>query len=209
MKLTYRQSLVVTFRIIRENPVLRYALVYSSVISLISGTIQITFIQPHVLAIGLPIASLGIIALGLRSSQFIGALNAQRIIGWFGEWSWLWIAPFLVSVGVFALGMFNSILGIVLFAITGFTTAVTGPLIERNILRLSPGSVRATILSVDSLLFRVFLASAAPLIGLIADGYSLPAAFISVGIAILIIALVVLFLWNRVNNQVVVSRERY
>lgn len=199
--MTYRNILSVTFRAIRGHPVLRYVLLFSAVIPLLGGTIQVTFMQPYAVAIGLPVAALGVIALGLRASQFMGSLNASRVIKRFGEWGWLQFGVFMIVAGVIALGVFNSIFGIVIFALTGFAGAVTGPLMESIILRQTPGSVRATILSVDSLLNRVLLAVVSPVIGLVADHYGLPSAFVYVGIGFGVILLILLSFWGRVRRK--------
>jgi hypothetical protein len=200
-KLTYRMTLMTTIEVIRKNKGLRYALLFSSTLPLLGGIIQVTFMQPYVISIGLPIVTLGIIALGLRISQIIGALNTQRILNRFGEWRWLQFSPLLAVLGVIALGVFNSVMGIIFFALTGFVTAVTGPLMERKILELTPGSIRATILSMDSLLYRFLLAIVGPLIGMVADHSSLPTAFWSVGFAFGIFLLVILLLWGQVRKN--------
>jgi hypothetical protein len=139
-----------------------------------------------------------VIALGLRGSQILGALNAPRAIKRFGEWGWLRIAPLVIYIGVVALGAFNSILGIAVFALTGFAGAITAPLMETIILRQTPGAVRATILSVDSLLHRLMLAMIGPVIGLVADGFGLPTAFIGVGVGFGLIMFLLLVGWNRI-----------
>ena len=198
---TYRQTLKMTYKALRTSPGLWYALLLSSIFPLLNGTIQVTFMQPYALSIGLPIAALGLVALGLRASQFTGALSAARIIRQFGEWNWLRAAPFLIVLGGVSLGIFNSVAGIALFAITGFASAVTGPLMERIILRQSPGSVRATILSVDSLFHRLLLALVAPVIGFIADSSNLAGAFVSVSLIFGLIVLVVFELWSRSRRK--------
>jgi hypothetical protein len=128
-------------------------------------------------------------------------LNAQRVIQRFGEWKWLWMTPFVIAAGVLALGVLNSVAGIFLFALTGFAGAVTTPLIERNILRQAPGSVRATILSVDSLLFRISLGLVGPVIGLIADRFDLPVAFIVVGLGFWLLMMSILWMWRRAKRE--------
>jgi hypothetical protein len=198
---SYWDILRVAFGAIREHPTLRYALLYSAIVPLMGGTIQVTFMQPYALSIGLPIAALGVIALSLRASQFTGSLSASRVIHKFGEWRWLRFAVFVIVLGVISLGVFNSVVGIVLFALTGFASAVTGPLIESTILRQIPGSIRATILSVDSLLHRILLAVASPLIGYVADQNGLPVAFICVGVGFGITLAVLLYLWGRIRQK--------
>jgi len=195
--LTYWGTLRVTFGAIRQRPGLRYTLLYSSLLPLASSAIGVTFMQPYAIAIGLPIVALGVIALGLRLAQFFGALSADRILKRFGEWGWLRLAPVAIFVGIIALGTFNSVLGIVLFALSGFAGAVTTPLMENTILRQTPGSVRATILSVDSLIFRFMLAALGPVVGLMSDFHSLPTAFIVVGSGLGFVVLWVLARWQR------------
>ncbi len=196
--LNYWGTLRVTFTAIQQHPGLRYALLYSSLIPLAGSAIHVTFMQPHAINIGLPIAALGVIALGIRASQFIGSLNAKRVLDRTGEWGWLRLAPVIIFSGVIALGGFNSIWGIALFAFTGFAGAVTTPLMENIILRQTPGSVRATILSVDSLIFRLLWAILGPLVGLISDAYSLATGFLAMGIGLGFVILWVLSRWKRV-----------
>jgi hypothetical protein len=198
---TYLETLRVTFGALREQPNLRYALFFSSIIPLLGGTIQVTFIQPYAIAVELPVAALGVIALGVQTSQIAGSICASRTVRKFGEVNWLRIAPLVITAGVISLGLFNSVVSIILFALTGFASAVTGPLVESIILRQTSGSVRATILSVDSLFYQVLLALIGPVIGLIADRSSLPAAFVGVGTGFGIVLLSMLLLWARVYKQ--------
>ena len=197
LNITFVESLRVSYGAIRECPSLRYALLYSSLLPLVLSAIQVTFIQPYVVGIGLPIASLGVVALGLRVSQFIGSLNTQRVIDKLGEWRWLWFSPIIITVGIILLGSFRSLLGIFMFVFTGFAGAITYPIIERNILRQAPSTVRATILSLDSLLFRFMSALIGPTIGLVADQFDLSIAFITVGIFFWISIMIVLLLWGQ------------
>jgi MFS family permease len=196
--LSYLETLKVTWIAIKSHPSLRYALLYSNLLPMLVSAIQVTFMQPHAVGIGLPIAALGVIALGLRASQIVGSLNASKVLAHFGEWGWLRIAPWIVFVGLVSLGLLNSVWGIAIFALTGFATSLTSPLVESIILKQSPGSVRATILSVDSLIFRILLALIGPLIGVVADHFSLSTAFIGTGIGFGLAMLALTILWGRV-----------
>jgi len=121
---SYGQILRVTFDTIRQFPNLRYLLIYSSLLPVLGATLRVTFMQPHALAIGLPLAVLGVVSFGMRGLQFLGALYANRTVKRVGEWNWLRTAPLIVTICVIALGLFNSIGGIMIFAISGFATAV-------------------------------------------------------------------------------------
>jgi MFS family permease len=200
-KMSYRQTLKVAFDAIRQSPGLRYALAYSSLFLLMPAAIRVTFIQPHVVAIGLPIASLGIIALVMRLFQVGGAAYAGQIIKRLGEWKLLVLAPILVFVGLIAIGWIESWVGIALFSVTGFVTAAAGPTVENAINQQTPGAVRATILSVSSLLFRLLTAILEPGIGLVADSYGLTTAFMGMALVHGLANMIVLFLWRRGRVQ--------
>jgi hypothetical protein len=71
------------------------------------------------------------------------------------------------------------------------------PLVESIILRHSPGSVRATILSVDNLIFLLLLAFTEPVAGIIGDTYSLSVAFILMGVGVGVAISILIPLWRR------------
>lgn len=200
-KMSYRQTLSVAFGTIRRNIGLRYALLYSSLLLLVPGAIRVTFIQPYAMMIGLPIASLGIIALVFRLFQVAGSAYAGKIIQRVGEWRVLVLSPLLIFLGLWAIGGIQSWVGIALFAVTGFFTAVASPTIETVIIRQTPGAVRATILSVSSLLFRLMTTLLEPGVGLVADSYGLGFAFVGMAVIYGVLMLVLLLFWGRVRNR--------
>ena len=200
-KMRYRQTLKLAFGALRQNSGLRFALAYSSIFMVMPAAIYVTFIQPHAVAIGLPIASLGVIALVIRLFQVAGSAAAGRTLKLLGEWNLLQLTAMLSFVGLLAIGGVQSWFGITLFASTGFITAATTPAIESLINRQTPGAVRATILSVDSLLFRLLTALLEPGVGLVADSYGLPTAFVGMAILHGLTLLTLLVLWKQSYNR--------
>jgi MFS family permease len=199
-KITYANTLRISWKAIRREPSLRWALLYSNLLPLMGAAVRITFIQPHVLAVGLPIAALGFVTMGLRAFQIMGSASSGRVVDKFGKWNWMALAAGITFAGLIALGGFNSLWGIFFFALSGFAVSATRPLVEGLILSRTPGAVRATILSVDSLIFRVMLAAVEPGVGVIADRYGLPTAFLLMGASFGVLILVVMLRWRRVNQ---------
>lgn len=197
-RIGYMKTLRVTYTTIRKVPSLPHVLLYSNLLPLPSAAIMITFIQPHAIEVGIPLASIGFLTFTLTIFRIIGSANAHNLVQRFGEWRWLTIAPVFIVAGVIALGAFNSLLGIALLSLTVFASAASRPLIEDIILRNSPASVRATILSVDNLIFRLMLAFTEPAAGIIGDTYNLSLTFIILGMAVGIALLVLISLWRRV-----------
>jgi hypothetical protein len=63
-----------------------------------------------------------------------------------------------------------------------FSSAVTGPLLQVLIQRQVPGRIRATIISVQSFLFRLVLALVEPILGFVADQSGLSRSFLVLAI---------------------------
>jgi hypothetical protein len=194
--------LQLAFGAIRQSVSLQHALVYSSLLFLMPVAIRLTFIQPYAVAIGLPIASLGIISLGFRLFQVAGSAYAGATVQRVGEWKLLVFSPILIFLGLLAIGRIESWVGIAIFAPTGYFTAAVRPTIENVINRQTPGAVRATILSVDSLLFRLMMTLLEPGVGLAADTYGLPVAFTGMALLSGGLMLILMLSWWRVRNQV-------
>lgn len=190
-KLSYRQILKITFKTIRQQPNLRYALLYSNLMPLGVLIISMLFIQPYAVEIGLSYTALGFLILALRGVDVFATANADRIIKKTGEWNWIRIAPALVVIGLIGIGILPSFLGIFVFAIASFSSAASRPLIEDLIQRQTSSSVRATILSVDSLILTLLISLVEPLLGIVADARGLPYSFLimAAGSAIILVAL--------------------
>jgi MFS family permease len=200
--LSYGQTLKVAFGAIRENAGLRFVLLYSALLPVVIAPIRLTFMQPYAIAIGLPIVALGFISVGIRGFQILGSLRAQKTVKKLGEQTWLRLAPVLVLGGILAIGVFNNLIGIGIFALTAFASAATRPLVETLILRQTPGSVRATILSVDSLISRLLLSGIEISMGLLADSQGLPGMFMWMGVAFGVLMTILLVLWGRKPEKV-------
>jgi hypothetical protein len=198
---SYGVVLRTAFDLIRQNPGLRYLMLYSNLLPLANALILITFIQPHALAIGVPLASLGVLTFGLSLVRVGGSAYAGRVTGFFGERRWIALAPVIVLVGVLGLAWVPSLAGVAIFAVALFASVVSRPLIEDMMLRGVPGTVRATILSVDNLIIRLILAGVEPLVGMVADSRGLPAAFALLGLGLGAALGVLVWLWQKSSEQ--------
>ncbi len=73
LHLNYRETLKQAYGVIRKHKTLRWAIVYSSLLPLAAAAINITFIQPHAVAIGVPMAALGVVTLGVNLIRMAGS----------------------------------------------------------------------------------------------------------------------------------------
>ena len=204
-KLSYRQTLQITLDTIRQRPNLRFSLLYSNLMPLGVFIISIIFIQPYAVEIGLPYTALGFLALGLRAVEMLASANADRLVKTTGEWNWIRFAPIMIVIGLIGIGIIPTVVGIFIYAIAAFSSAATRPLVEDLIQRQTSSSVRATILSVDSLIRTLMLALVEPLLGIIADARGLPYSFLvmAAGTAVIIFSLLLRWRhhWNEIPPQ--------
>jgi MFS family permease len=196
-RIGYLKTLTILKGALVERPNLRFALAYSNLLPLMGAAVLITFIQPHAIAIGVPTAALGILVFGLNLVRSIGSAQANRVVAWFGTARWLWLAPLLVAVGLIGLGAVPSLLGVLIFTLAAAAAVISRPVLENLILAYAPGSIRATILSVDNLIFRLLLAFLEPAVALFAERVSLPSTFILMGVLIGVILILTLAAWRR------------
>ena len=197
-RIAYREALATAVQTVRQLPNLRYALLYSNLIPLASIVVGNLFIQVHARSIGVPIVALGYIAFGLHIVRMLGSFNSQKVVKFFDEWGWLKIAPLLVVIGMLGLSLIITWPGIVIFGLAGFAGAASRPLLETIMMRYAPGTVRATILSFDLMLFNLFIVLIEPVLGFVGEKWSLSVTFGVMAVFSFISLGLVLFFWRKV-----------
>jgi MFS family permease len=108
---SYTQTLTRAARAIRQIPGLRYASLYASVLPLAGFIVGVVLLQPHALALGVPVAMIGFLSMGLRGIGMSGSAVSYRLATRFGESSWLRIVPTIMFMGMMGLSLFNSLGG--------------------------------------------------------------------------------------------------
>jgi len=191
---SYTEILRSAWTAIHSQRSLQYILLYSNLLPIASMLVSTTFIQPHLRAIGVPLAWMGVIIFALTLVRMGGSISAGRL-SQLGS-LWLWIAPGMVVAGLVSLAVIPSLVGVGFFSLTIFASIASRPLIENIILSNTPQATRATILSADNLVFRLFLTVFEPLTGILADQFGLQTAFVLLAGCVGTCLLVVLVLWR-------------
>ena len=75
----YLATLAHTAQCLRQQAHLRYMLLYSALMPLAISIVGVVFLQPHARALGLPIAAMGFLVLGLHG---VRSLGRQRHTVW-------------------------------------------------------------------------------------------------------------------------------
>jgi MFS family permease len=187
-----RQSLT----LLRARPTLRYPILYLAIVPLASFMIESVFVQPQALALGVPIAGIGLIVMAVQLTNMVGSAWSNRVTARFGEGRVLYTAPMVIGSSLLLLAALQVLPALLLIALMGFLTAVVRPIMLSRIQEELSDDVRATMLSMQSLTFTIVAAISQPSLGAVADHWGLPAAYIALAASVSLL-MVVLFAKSR------------
>ena len=88
----------------------------------------------------------------------------------------------LLGLSYIFLGLINQVWGIIFIAFIYFSRGVHSPLVLNCINQNLPSSIRATVLSINSFMFRLGFVAIAPVVGWITDTYNLDTALFLFGL---------------------------
>lgn len=167
------------FKIIRfamvENQRLQSTIIYSSVI----GTATLTmawFVQPYFDFLALPLAFYGIVIPLLNLTTGFMSIQAHRVENWLGRETTILLIALGTAGGYFSLGLFQSLVGLIFLLFFYIIRGIATPVLKNQINEITPSSIRATVLSLRSLIIRLAFALLGPFLGWQADRAGLPAA---------------------------------
>ncbi len=187
-----RQSL----SLVRTRPTLHYPILYLAIVPLASFMIESVFVQPQALALGLPIAGIGVLMMAVQLTGMAGSTWSERITARFGAGRVLYTAPMVICASLLLLAALQVLPALLLIALMGFLTAVVRPIMVSRIQEELSDDIRATMLSMQSLTFTIVAAVSQPTLGAVADHWGLPAAYVTLA-ATLSLLMVVLFAKSR------------
>jgi len=164
--------------LIRLRPNLRYPMLYLALVPLVASIMEIIFLQPQAVAVGVPIAAIGVVVMIVQLSNMVGAARSDWLKTRLGEARLLYLAPALIIACLLLLATFQIFPALALIAAIGFVTAVLRPILMNRIQREVPDEIRATIISVQSLLFTLLLGISEPILGAAADRSGFAAAYV-------------------------------
>lgn len=155
-----------------KRPKLRWLILLSSTFS--SATFLIVWLsQDYLKQLDIPIQAFGwawaIFHLGMSFAS-IKSHHIQRILGIKQA---TFILVLILAISYISLGSIQQVWGIVFIMIIYLVRGLCSPLILNAINQQISSSVRATILSINSLVFRIAFTLVAPIIGAIASRYDL------------------------------------
>jgi len=137
--------------------------------------------------VNLPVAYFGIVAAAASLMGVAGSLMSHKISKRFGDKRTLILSKILDGLMILLATIFLGYIGIFLLVVVGFFRSIGLPIANHLLNREIESKNRATILSMNNLLNNVGYMLFAPLIGYVADIYSIATSFKISGILLMLI----------------------
>lgn len=182
--------------LLHTRPTLRYSMLYLALVPLASFMVESVFVQPQALALGVPLAGIGVIIMAVHLTAMAGSAWSARVVGRLGEGRVLYTAPMAICLSLLLLAALQVLPSLLLIVVMGLVTAVVHPVLLARTQEALSDDIRATTLSMQSLTFTLVAALSQPTLGAVADHWGLPAAYVALAGA-LSLAMALLFWKSR------------
>ena len=173
---------VVKFSMV-DNQKLKWLIIYSSAMGV--ATLSMAwFAQPFFKSINIPLAYFGILWAVLNFSAGITSFNAHQFDKKYDNYKILFYIALAMSTSFIFLGYNASVFGLIFILFIYLLRGLVTPILRNAINENTTSNKRATVLSIRSLIIRISFAISAPILGYIADNYSLAISFYGLAIVV-------------------------
>lgn len=174
--------------IIKSTPKLRRILIYYPMVFTFH-TIVFFYGQEFFRVLGMNKIEISMVMLFAGMISIFGAMSSELVLRRLGRRA-KYAASALMGAGIILMSRHSLLLSILAFAVISYANSVLYPIQSLAINEIIPSRQRATILSVSSMAFSLFMVVMFPICGLLADATDLHLVFLLLGV----IQLLLLFL---------------
>jgi len=196
----YLRTLVVGVRDAWRWPPLRYIFLFSGIIGASAAGPLLLLQQPWLAAHGVATGDLGFWQAPVQAAEILGALAAGWLLWRLGERAGFLVLPATMFLCTAALSTIGSAWVAVGFLGIALGRGMHNPLLASYVNRRIESRRRATVLSMQSVMGNVAMATLWPLAGVIADGWGLQTAFLMYAVVALGLGGGTLVLWYRAER---------
>jgi MFS family permease len=166
-----------------DNQKLKWLIIYSSAMGV--ATLSMAwFAQPFFKSINIPLAYFGILWAVLNFSAGLTSFNAHLLDKKDNNYKILFYLALSMLTSFIFLGYNASVFGLIFILFIYFLRGLVTPILRNEINENTTSNKRATVLSIRSLIIRISFAISAPILGYIADNYSLAISFYGLAIVV-------------------------
>ncbi len=171
---------ITSMKVIQSDAALRRILFYYPMVFTFH-TIVFFYGQEFFSLLGLNKIEISFVMLFAGVISILGALSSEWFLKQFGNKA-KYIASILMGCGIIFMSRYNLVVSILAFAVINYANSVLYPIQSSAINELIPSKQRATIISVNSMIFSVLMFFLFPICGLFADMTNLHLVFLLLGI---------------------------
>ncbi len=194
-RLTYGRIIADSIEILRRRPAVRYSILFYGLIT-VGSIAPIFFFQPFLREHNIDVGQVGFWQTPARLAGIIGAVGAYRILAALGPRRTFYLMPAVLFASYALLAVWDSVYAQLAFPFMNMMVFLSQPVVTDYINRRVPTDQRATMVSLTNLIRAAVLIPTAPLLGLLADEFSLAASFWAGGAMIAVLGLPLLALWS-------------
>jgi len=181
-----------------RDPRIRYPLLLGALIGSCAFFLAFVLLQPYARAVGVPLPALGPLALAARASGIAGALMADRAGRRADP-----VRVILVVLGAFAACLLlmvpaRSPWNLAPLLVAALLAGLVRPLISQEVNRWVPSERRATVLSLQSVLFTAWLVVLEPAAFALAGRFGMGVSVAAMAAAYVVVAAGAVACWRRV-----------
>ena len=197
-RLAYGSLLRESARTALRTPSIRTMLVLSSLVSAFVIGPQL-FMQPFLAEHGVDTGLLGVFQTPVRVLALVGALVAYRFVAWTGMRGAFLSVSALAALAYLWLGAWDTLHAFAAFPLAALFNSLLVPAATDYLNLRIPDTLRATVLSLRTMLISLWLALLEPGLGVVADLVSLRAVFLTTAALAAVALPTALALWLRAD----------
>lgn len=207
-KLIFKKGYILEiFKILKltftKNKKLKWLIIYSGIIFGFNQSVLWLY-QPYFQLSGLDIIHFGFIFASFQIVAAISSKYAHKLEKMLGENFSLAMLVFLTGISFLLMGNFIYLFSFSFVFLQQFVRGFREIVISDYIHKLTDSSIRATVMSTHNLISRLFYAMIVPIIGLVADVYSLTQALTVLGVTTLVFGVTALVIFLKTRSVGVV-----
>ncbi len=149
----FRENLRIGVGIAVNQPLVRYVILFGATVSLFALLAVGFLVQPYAEEVGIPIWMMGAILLLTSAGSMVGSWLSSRADRWLGRTRLLIVVPAVVIGMLLLIWLAAAPAAIGLFAIIALALALSQPVLSAMLNDAIPSAQRATVISLQSLLF--------------------------------------------------------
>lgn len=189
-RISIKKHFKLCYSIIKTNKKIMKILIYFPVVFTFH-TVVYFYGQQYFSILGCNKIEISLIMLLGGITSCIGAVSCEKVISIFKDKT-KYIASILMGISIVFISGKSLVISIIFFAVMNYVNSLLYPIQSTSLNKLIPSEQRATIISIDSMIFSLCMICMFPLCGLIADKFNLHVTFFALGIVqILLILLLV------------------